>query len=77
VQRSFDGPTKSDRARYVPVLDALLPVLREWRLRHPGRLVFTNIAGTMFAPSARIFQEVTCRQTESQEFLENCLSGWG
>ena len=51
VQRSFDGPTKSDRVRYVPILDPLLPVLKAWRLRHPGRLVFTNQAGTMFAPS--------------------------
>jgi len=61
VQRSFDGPTKSDRVRYVPILDPLLPVLRAWRLRHPGRLVFTNQAGAMFAPSARIFQEVLHR----------------
>jgi len=44
VQRSFDGPTKSGRVRYVPILDALLAVLREWRLKHPGRVVFTNAA---------------------------------
>jgi integrase len=61
VQRSFDGPTKSDRVRYVPVLDPLLPVLRAWRLRDPGRLVFTNQAGTMVQPSARVFQEVLHR----------------
>lgn len=61
VQRSFDGPTKSDRVRYVPILDPLLPLLRAWRLRHPGRLVFTNQLGSMFAPSARIFQEVLHR----------------
>ncbi len=61
VQRSFDGPTKSDRVRYVPILDPLLPVLKAWRLRHPGRLVFTNQDGAMFAPSARIFQEVLHR----------------
>ncbi len=61
VQRSFDGPTKSDRVRYVPILDPLLPVLRTWRLRHPGRLVFTNQAGTMIQRSARIFQEVLHR----------------
>jgi integrase len=28
VQRSFEGPTKSDRVRYVPILDPLLPGLR-------------------------------------------------
>jgi integrase len=68
VQRSFDGPTKSDRVRYVPVLDALLPVLRAWRSKHPGRLVFTNTAGTMFAPSARIFQEVLHRVLTAADF---------
>lgn len=56
VQRSFDGPTKADDVRYVPVLDPLLPVLRAWRLRHPGRLVFTNRDGAMLAPSGRVFQ---------------------
>lgn len=61
VQRSFDGPTKSDRVRYAPILDPLLPVLRAWRLRHPGRLVFTNQAGTRLQPSARVFQEVLHR----------------
>ena len=68
VQRSFDGPTKSVRVRYVPILDPLLPVLREWRLKHPGRLVFTNMAGAMFAPSARIFQEVLHRVLDAAEF---------
>jgi hypothetical protein len=38
-----------------------LPILRAWRLRHPGRLVFTNEAGGMCGPSARIFQEVLHR----------------
>jgi integrase len=68
VQRSFGGPTKSDRVRYVPILDPVLPVLRGWRLRHPGRLVFTNMAGAMFAPSARIFQEVLHRVLDAAEF---------
>jgi integrase len=61
IQRSYTGPTKSDRVRYVPVLDPLLPILREWRLRHPGRLVFTNRDGNMLQPSGRIFQEVLHR----------------
>jgi integrase len=67
VQRSFDGPTKSDRVRYVPILDPLLPVLRAWRLRHPGRLVFTNQGGRMLQPSARIFQEVLHRVLAAAE----------
>jgi integrase len=57
IQRSFDGPTKADDVRYVPILDALLPILRAWRLRHPGKLVFTNRDGDMLRPSGRIFQE--------------------
>jgi integrase len=61
VQRSFDGPTKADDVRYVPIVDALLPILREWRLRHPGRLVFTNRDGAMHGKSGRIFQEVLHR----------------
>jgi len=68
VQRSFDGPTKSDRVRYVPILDPLLPVLRAWRLRQPGRLVFTNALGAMFQPSARIFQEILHRVLDAAEF---------
>lgn len=61
VQRSFDGPTKAGYVRYVPVLDPLLPLLRSWRLRHPGRLVFTNRDGNMLRESGRIFQEVLHR----------------
>lgn len=57
VRYSWDGPTKNEDTRFVPVLDALLPVLREWRLRCPGRLVFPTRDGTMFSKSARIFQE--------------------
>lgn len=58
VQRSFDGPTKAGDVRYVPILDALLATLRDWRLRNPLPFVFPNNAGVMHAPSARIFQEV-------------------
>jgi integrase len=68
IQRSFDGPTKADDVRYVPVLDVLLPILRTWRLRHPGRLVFTNRDGGMLGPSGRIFQEVLHRVLARAEF---------
>jgi integrase len=68
VQRSFAGPTKAEDVRYVPILDALLPILREWRLRHPGRLVFTNRDGRMLVPSARIFQEILHRVLDHAEF---------
>jgi integrase len=68
VQRSFEGPTKADDVRYVPILDALLPILREWRLRHPGRLVFTNRDGAMHGKSGRVFQEVLHRVLDRAEF---------
>ncbi len=68
VQRSFAGPTKADDVRYVPILDPLLPILREWRLRHPGTLVFTNADGRMFVPSARVFQEVLHRVLDAAGF---------
>lgn len=58
VQRSFDGPTKAGDVRYVPILDTLLPVLREWRLVCPGRVIFPNQNGGMQGESARIFQEI-------------------
>jgi integrase len=57
VQRSFAGPTKAGDVRYVPILDPLLPLLRERRLATGNRLVFPNDAGEMFDQSARIFQE--------------------
>ena len=68
VQRSFNGPTKADDVRYVPILDSLLPILREWRLRHPGRLVFTNRDGRMFQPSSRVFQETLHRVLDRAGF---------
>jgi integrase len=61
LQRSFDGPTKSDEVRYVPILDALLPILQEWRLKNQLEYVFTNRDCNMFRPSDRIFQETLHR----------------
>jgi integrase len=75
VQRSFDGPTKVDEVRYVPILDPLLPVLREWRLRCPGVLVFPNEAGRMHKPSARIFQERFHKVLVKAGFAEEMRNG--
>lgn len=36
VSESTKGTTKDKDPRPVPILDALLPVLKAWRLRHPG-----------------------------------------
>lgn len=57
IQRSFEGPTKADDVRHVPIVDALLPILREWRLRNPLKWVFPNEWGRMIGPSSRVFQE--------------------
>ena len=57
VDRSFHGPTKADDVRHLPIQDALLPILRAWRLRRPGPLVFCNLVGNMLCPSDRIFRE--------------------
>lgn len=68
VQRSFDGPTKAEDVRYVPILDPLLPILRNWRLRCPGRLVFPNRDGRGYGPSGRVFQEVLHRVLDAAGF---------
>lgn len=68
VQRSFSGPTKAEDMRHVPVLDALLPTLRDWRLHNPLPLVFPNDAGRMHDESARVFQEVLHRVLERASF---------
>ncbi len=75
VHRSYRGPTKAEDVRHVPILDALLPILRRWRLRHPGRLVFTNAAGTMLGRSARVFQEVLRRVLDRGGFPQQSRKG--
>jgi integrase len=57
VERSFYGPTKGGDVRYVPILDALLPILTQWLSGHQHQQVFINRNGMMFEPSSRIFQE--------------------
>jgi integrase len=68
VQRSFSGPTKAEDVRYVPILDPLLPLLREHRLAISGRLVFPNEVGEMFDRSARVFQEAFHRVLKRAAF---------
>ena len=62
VQRSFpDGPTKAGDVRHVPIVNALLPCLRAWRLQASGRLLFPSEVGSMRDPASRIFQETLHR----------------
>jgi len=36
VRESVNGPLKDSDSRIVPVLDALLPILTEWKLKSGG-----------------------------------------
>lgn len=75
IRHSFAGPTKSNRKREVPILDALLPHLREWKLKHPGRLVFSNRDGGMLQPSGRIYQEALHRVLKRAGFPKVMRNG--
>ena len=68
IQRGLNGPCKAEDIRRVPILDPLLPLLREWLLKTPGRLVFPNEAGHRHQESARVFQETLHRVLERGEF---------
>jgi integrase len=57
----------------VPILDALLPLLREWKAVHPGRYVVTNRDGTMLQPSGRVFQEVLHRTLTHAGFVTESI----
>lgn len=70
VQRSFNSPTKGGYARYVPILDPLLPTLREWRLLCGGPLVFSSRSSTVLQKSARVFQEVLHRVLDRADLVE-------
>ncbi len=61
VARSFDKTTKTQRIRRVPILDPLLPMLRQWKIRcapSEGQWAFPNRKGNMHAPRARVFKEI-------------------
>ena len=75
VRCSYDGPTKNGEIRYVPILDALLPTLRAWRLQCPGLLVFPTSKGTMRQASDRAFQEVLHRVLERAGFAPTEVGG--
>jgi len=68
VCRSYETTTKTDEIRYVPILDPLLPLLKEWKLRCRSKaLVFPTKVGTMHQPSARVLQETLQRVRKRAE----------
>lgn len=77
VQRSYDGPTKNGEVRHVPILDPLSPILKEWRVRCPGRLVFPTSKGNMRQKSDRMFQEVLHRVLARAGFPKNYVGQHG
>ncbi len=65
VKRSYDQTTKTAAIRHVPILDPLLPVLTEWKVRcWSNDWVFPSQRGTMQHPSARVLQETLKRCQE-------------
>ncbi len=61
VQRSYEELTKNYEIKHIPILNPLLPLLKEWRLKNPGDIVFPNKNGGMLRESNQIFQEVLKR----------------
>jgi len=68
VDRSFNGPTKSNETRFVPILNPIYSFLLEWKVKNDLPWVFPNQKGNMQHPSARIFQEVLHRVLEKAAF---------
>lgn len=65
VCHSYATTTKTDEIRYVPILDVMHPVLREWKIRCPSATwVFPSEVDTMQLPSARVLQETLKRVRE-------------
>lgn len=75
IQRSFEGPTKAGDVRHVPILDALLPTLRAWRLRCPSDLLFPNEVGVMREPASRVFRETLHRVLKKARLPEAVRAG--
>lgn len=68
VSKSLKGPTKAEDVRYVPILDPLLPLLRAWRLKCPGRLVFPNRSGRAHDSRASVFHETLHSVLDAADF---------
>jgi integrase len=57
VSRSYNRPTKSGDVRFVPLVDALAPILKAWKLEAGGVLVFPTTTGAMRGPMDWVFQD--------------------
>ncbi len=68
VDQSFRKCTKTGNVRYVLIVNELLPILRAWRLRSPGPLLFPTVNGTMHQSCDRIFVERYHRALDAAGF---------
>jgi integrase len=63
LDRSFEGPVKSKRVRWVPLGPELASILRPWLLEHPGPMVVTrNDAPLDEKPDLAQFTRRACRR---------------
>jgi integrase len=72
VRRSYDGKTKTRSSRrFVPIVDALLPILAAWKERCPRtelELLFMNRAGRTRNKCDRVFRETLHRMLDTAGF---------
>ena len=65
VARTYDGdPTKSGKIRWVPILDALRPILDRWMKESQNPVLFPNRDGGALGRGARAFDEIYHRCLE-------------
>lgn len=57
VQRSYNGPTKSNKTRYVPIPEHFREAVINARKHSTSEWVFPNNVGNMHQRAARVFQE--------------------
>jgi integrase len=72
VRRSYDGKTKTRSSRrFVPIVDALLPILTAWKRRCPRselHLAFPNRAGRTRGKHDRVFRETLHKVLDAAGF---------
>lgn len=71
VQRSYYGPTKSDKVRYVPIMANLKPLLVAWRDLSQSEYVFINQSEKMHSAGARVFKQVFFRVLKRAGFSKH------
>lgn len=68
VQRSFEGTTKNNEHRNLPIIDQLYLPLISWKNKSCSDYLFVNSFGTKLTSSSRYFKDVLKRILERAEF---------